>query len=510
MSTPARAATACFWLTIAVILVTDLRLVVTHVVTTCGGLDSAGYVGFGTAAAVGASDAVRADRARAAVSQRHGRGRAARLRCRGPALFHLAAVSSRPAAGDGGHAGGRRGALDHLSCPRARHRDGVAGFSPGSPHHRSRNGGARRGDDRHHAELRGPGAAADERRAGRVLGGADGIVALASASARDLGALAAGMAILTRPPLLLAALALGATTTWETRRQAVTFATIVAATTVLFLALQRHIYGNAFVSGYGTAGQLFTLAALGHNLRFYGGWLLVICTPVLPPLFAIGAAAEPRLALRAGAVFLAVSAPYLIYAPPFEDWEILRFLLPGLPFVFVVCARGIVAIGRVGDRPAGAYVAATITAIVLAGVIVRVSAAPACLRPLCAGAAIPTGRRVVRRPHAAARGRDLGDPQRQLADLGTANGASGAAAGWLAGRDGRRPGTRRLRPVRRARRRRGGRGVRFDGSTRSRTPRSTSSPKGAFAACPSSAHTEAGRPLTARPPSGVSRAGGAG
>jgi hypothetical protein len=39
------AATACFWLTIAVILVIDLRLVVTHLVTTCGGLDSAGYVG---------------------------------------------------------------------------------------------------------------------------------------------------------------------------------------------------------------------------------------------------------------------------------------------------------------------------------------------------------------------------------------------------------------------------------------------------------------------------------
>jgi hypothetical protein len=45
MSARAHAATACFWLTIAVILVTDLRLVVTHVVTVCGGLDSAGYVG---------------------------------------------------------------------------------------------------------------------------------------------------------------------------------------------------------------------------------------------------------------------------------------------------------------------------------------------------------------------------------------------------------------------------------------------------------------------------------
>src|SRR5688572_18207132 len=45
MPSRAQAATACFWLTIAVILVTVLRLVVTSVVTACGGLDSAGYVG---------------------------------------------------------------------------------------------------------------------------------------------------------------------------------------------------------------------------------------------------------------------------------------------------------------------------------------------------------------------------------------------------------------------------------------------------------------------------------
>src|SRR3954469_11296595 len=45
MPTRANTAKACFWLTIAVILMIDLRLVITHVVTACGGLDSAGYVG---------------------------------------------------------------------------------------------------------------------------------------------------------------------------------------------------------------------------------------------------------------------------------------------------------------------------------------------------------------------------------------------------------------------------------------------------------------------------------
>jgi hypothetical protein len=366
MSARAHAATACFWLTIAVILVTELRLVVTHVVTTCGGLDSAGYVG------------------------------SARLLLSGHLMQYepIARVLPFPnataaAAPIGFVAAGQ----PYFISPR---------FPPGLPLLMAVTlAGGRAGPfviapalaiatvwlvfrfARHTADPVTAGLAATITAITPIF------VLMALQPMSDVpatfwmvlagsflwrprprgtaAALAASMAILTRPPLLLAALALGVTTKWETRRQAVTFAAIVSATTAIFVALQRHLYGNAYVSGYGTAGQLFALAALPHNLWFYGGWLFVVCTPLLPLLFAIGAVADPRLALRAGAVFLAVSAPYLIYAPPFEDWEILRFLLPGLPFVFVVCAKGFVAIGRPVDHPARAYVVATIAAIVLAG-----------------------------------------------------------------------------------------------------------------------------------------------
>jgi len=179
-------------------------------------------------------------------------------------------------------------------------------------------------------------------------------------------ALSAGLAILTRPPLLLAAIALGATTRWTSRRGAVTYAALIAVATAIFLGLQRHLYGHALASGYGTAGQLFTFSVLPHNLWFYGRALLVICTPALPALFAVGAVADRPLGVRAGAVFLAVAAPYLVYAPPFEDWQISRFLLPGLPLVVVVCAKGIVALARAGSHHTRAYVVATIAAIVCA------------------------------------------------------------------------------------------------------------------------------------------------
>ena len=362
-----RAAAACFWVTIAVILVTALRLMAAHVVTACGGLDSAGYVG---SAKLLLSGRLTQDEPIARVLP-----------------FPGATAASAPL-------GFVPSGEPYVVAPR---------FPPGLPMVMALTIAA--------AGLQGAFVVAPvlaiatvclvfgfaRREADGVTAGLAAAITAVTPIFVDLalqpmsdvpatfwivlsgfclwrprplsavGALAAGMAILTRPPLLPAAIVLGATTKWESRRQAITFAVIVTVTTMGFVALQRHLYGNPLVSGYGTAAHLFTLTALPHNLWFYGKWLLIICTPALPVLFAIGAAAEPRLGVRAGALFLAVSAPYLVYAPPFEDWEILRFLLPGLPFVFVVCAKGVVSIGGARSRPAGAYVAATMAALLLAG-----------------------------------------------------------------------------------------------------------------------------------------------
>lgn len=360
------AAVVCFWLAIAAILVADLRLVVRHVVTACGGLDSAGYVGSAKLLLSG------------------------HLTKYEPVARVLPFPNATAAVAPLGFVAG---ATPYVISPR---------FPPGLPLVMAialalGGGGpfvvapalavatvalvfvlARRTVDPVTAGLAAAITAVTPIFVDMALQpmsdvpAAFWIVLSGTWLWRErpraaIGALAAGMAILTRPPLLLAALALGATTRWETRRQAATFAAIVAMTTVLFLALQRHLFGNALLSGYGTAGQLFVPAALPHNLRFYGGWLLLVCTPAMPALFGVGAVAQPRLAWRAGAVLLAVSAPYLIYAPPFEDWEILRFLLPGLPFVFIVCAGGIVTIGRAVGQAAGGYVAATIAIVLLAG-----------------------------------------------------------------------------------------------------------------------------------------------
>jgi hypothetical protein len=171
------------------------------------------------------------------------------------------------------------------------------------------------------------------------------------------------MAILTRPPLALAAAALLLVTPWPNWRRAAAFAGIAGAFVALLLAMQWRMYGHPLRSGYGTADQLFTWASFAPNSMLQTTWLLTIHTPVVLLLFAAGAWFDRAFAWRAGLMFLAVAFPYFIYAPRFEDWEILRFLLPGLPFAFGVCAGGVVGLaGRA--RPVRASIAA---AIVTAG-----------------------------------------------------------------------------------------------------------------------------------------------
>jgi len=178
--------------------------------------------------------------------------------------------------------------------------------------------------------------------------------------------LAAGMAVLTRPPLLLACVALAATTRWRTRGQPILFAAITLGFVAGLLLLQWHLYGSPLASGHGSAGQLFTLAALRENVVHHAKWLVVVHTPLILVAFASAFFGDRRLAVGAGAVFLATAAPYLVYATRFDDWEILRFLLPGLVFVFMACACGVAVLVRGGAERVRTQLAVACVALVVA------------------------------------------------------------------------------------------------------------------------------------------------
>lgn len=154
--------------------------------------------------------------------------------------------------------------------------------------------------------------------------------------------LAAGMAVLTRPPLFLAAIVVGG---MAGRRGGRLLRSYLAGFLPLFLLLavvQWHLYGSPIVSGHGSADRLFTLGVAGLNASHHLKWLMVVHTPLLFAALAAGLRwGERRFTLQALLVFAVVATPYLFYAVVFDDWEMLRFLLPGLVFLLIAAADGV-------------------------------------------------------------------------------------------------------------------------------------------------------------------------
>lgn len=106
------------------------------------------------------------------------------------------------------------------------------------------------------------------------------------------------------------------------------------------MLLQHQLYGSPFVSGHGDAGHLFTANAFLHNLIAQGKWFLFVQTPLVVPLVWLGYRSDGRFGRLSLALFAAVSAPYLFYVVQFDDWEMLRFLLPGLALLMPLAAEG--------------------------------------------------------------------------------------------------------------------------------------------------------------------------
>ena len=171
---------------------------------------------------------------------------------------------------------------------------------------------------------------------------------------------AAGMAILTRPNLLLVVVILGFYLLWqvwstrERRSRAIVnlvlFSIPVVAACLTVAAFNAAWYGSPFRSGYST--DLFSLHFWSDNLRNYPRWL----TESQTPLILLGLAApftvrwlRPGGGDRQAAVWmlagvaLTVFASYLFYMP-FEAWWFLRFLLPAYPVLAVLTCVALAAV----------------------------------------------------------------------------------------------------------------------------------------------------------------------
>ena len=189
----------------------------------------------------------------------------------------------------------------------------------------------------------------------------------ASAQSAFCSGLAAGFAVITRPALLIAGalIPLAAHKGETPRRRALLSAAGFGIGVIAQMLLQNHMFGSPFSTGYGSAANLFSTGHVDDNLGIFArhGW------SVMGPLFVPGLilgliAARPEPRLKPAAIFGAVALPYVFYLP-FDHWETLRFLLPGLVPLTIVAADGLMHLARVSRKPAvTAAVVAAIVAIV--------------------------------------------------------------------------------------------------------------------------------------------------
>ena len=182
--------------------------------------------------------------------------------------------------------------------------------------------------------------------------------------------LAAGAAVITRPALLIA----GAVVPLAARRgekpllRAGLAAAGFAIGVGIQMAIQNHLFGSPFSSGYGAAENLFSIDHVRTNLGIFTRHLWTVAGPLWLLGLVLGLiAARPEPRAKPAAIFAAVTAPYLFYLP-FDHWETLRFLLPGMVPLTVVVADGLIKIAR---WPLNRAATAAITCVFLAIVVVQ-------------------------------------------------------------------------------------------------------------------------------------------
>jgi hypothetical protein len=163
------------------------------------------------------------------------------------------------------------------------------------------------------------------------------------------------MVILIRPNLVFLAAVLGlwflreAAHTWPrigaTVRRGFVFAATAAIGVAGVAAINHHLYGSPFTSGYGDLDDMFQLAHIGPNVRNYLSWMwesspvgLFGLAVLAAPLLLWWRTREARQFMVVGAVFVAGIWLHYCWYLVFDHWSYLRFLMPAWPFMMLAAA----------------------------------------------------------------------------------------------------------------------------------------------------------------------------
>jgi hypothetical protein len=173
-----------------------------------------------------------------------------------------------------------------------------------------------------------------------------------SASSAAGAGLLSSVAILIRPNLAPLAAVLGLQYVFRMRdtegrhrafRDLLVFGMAVLPGALAVAAINQHLFGSPFVSGYGRLANLFSWTRMATNLRLYLEWLVDAHTPVV--LCGLAAIFFPLRRLWPGTrdrtVFIVVGlfviTLWAIYCGwlVFESWWFSRFMLSSYPFIML-------------------------------------------------------------------------------------------------------------------------------------------------------------------------------
>jgi hypothetical protein len=166
------------------------------------------------------------------------------------------------------------------------------------------------------------------------------------------------------------------------------FSAAVAPAVLVIAALNTAWYGAPWNSGYGAAGELYSVSNILPNLARYPVWLWQSQSPMvllaLVPLLPRFGRDVDRPAVRlCAALFGGTLVSYLMYAP-FEEWWYLRFLLPAIPAMLVLMSTGMVVLARRLPRARGRVVVTGVALLVIV-YTTRLNQAHGVFGPLQAG-----------------------------------------------------------------------------------------------------------------------------
>ncbi|MEI6669646.1 MAG: hypothetical protein WCP29_15970 [Acidobacteriota bacterium] len=183
-----------------------------------------------------------------------------------------------------------------------------------------------------------------------------------------LSGLAFGMSVWTRPLMLLTAPAMWLVMS-RTRRTFARWLLGAAAIGVVMAAFQWWLYGSPFKTGYGGAAGLFTTANLLANAWAYAKWIVIINSPVFLVAVVVGIWKAPRrLAIAATVGFVLGVLPYVFKLAYFDDWDLVRYVLPVLIPCVIMASIGVASV-LARRLPHLAYVVALVAVSVGSAVV---------------------------------------------------------------------------------------------------------------------------------------------